>query len=74
MSEEKSDAISYRLPPQALGDEAAWLDLNKVRILRNKSFLTNLISAVVFGVSYVIPQFTGRNALMLASLLPYRVH
>lgn len=68
MSEEKSEAISYRLPSGMLGEEAPWLDLNKVRILRNKSFLTNLISAVVFGVSYVIPEFTGRNALMLASL------
>lgn len=68
MSEEKSDAIPYRLPSRMIGDETVWLNLNIVRILRNKSFLTNLISAVVFGVSYVIPQFPGRNALMLASL------
>ena len=68
MSEEKLDAISYRLPPGAPGEETVWLDLNKLRILMNKSFLTNLISAVVFGVSYVIPEFTGRNALMLAGL------
>lgn len=68
MTEEKSEVISYRLPSGMLGEEAVWMDLNKLKILRNKSFLTNLISAVVFGASYVIPEFTGRNALMLASL------
>ncbi|MDN3514561.1 MAG: DUF445 domain-containing protein [Candidatus Brocadia sp.] len=68
MTEEKSEVISYRLPSGMLGEEAVWLDLNKLKILRNKCFLTNLISAVVFGASYVIPEFTGRNALMLASL------
>ncbi len=68
MAEEKSEAISYRLPPAVLGEETAWLDITKTRILKNKSFLTNLISAVVFVASYVIPEFTGRNGLMLASL------
>lgn len=68
MSEEKPEAISFRLPSGMLDEQTAWLNLEKLKILRNKSFLTNLISAVVFVVSYVIPAFTGRNALMLASL------
>lgn len=34
----------------------------------NKSFLTNAIAAVVFGVSYEMPGFFGRNAIMLSSL------
>lgn len=68
MSEEKSEAISLRFPSREFSEGPVWFDLNKVRILGNKSFLTNLISAVVFGVSYVIPEFTGRDALMLASL------
>lgn len=68
MSEEKSEAISYRISSGMLGEETAWLYLNKLKMLRNKSFLTNLISAVVFGASYVIPEFAGRNALMRASL------
>jgi uncharacterized membrane-anchored protein YjiN (DUF445 family) len=68
MVEEKLEAISYRLPSRGFSEGSAWFGLNKVRILGNKSFLTNLISAVVFGVSYAIPEFPGRNALILASL------
>ncbi len=68
MSEEKSEAVSYRLPSRGFSEGSAWFGLNKVRVLGSKSFLTNLISAVVFGVSYAIPEFSGRNALMLASL------
>jgi uncharacterized membrane-anchored protein YjiN (DUF445 family) len=68
MTEENSEEISYRLPSGMLGAESVQLNFNKLNILKNKSFLTNLIAAVVFGVSYVTPEFAGRNALMLASL------
>lgn len=68
MSEENSEAISLRLPSETLSEETAWLDLNKLRILGNKSFLTNLISAVVFGISFLIPEFAVRNTLKLSSL------
>ncbi len=73
MSEKKLEAISYRLPAGSIGEDTVYLDLSKLIVhklgmLLNKSFLTNFISAVVFGISYVIPEFTGRNALMLASL------
>lgn len=68
MTKEKSETISYRLPPVAHGEETVWFDLNKVRILRNKSFLTNLFSTAVFAITFLSPEFAGRNALMLASL------
>ena len=68
MAEEKSEAISYSLPTLVFEKETSWLDLNKVKILANKSFLTNFISAVAFGVSYLMPEFVGRNALIMAGL------
>ena len=68
MTEEKTEAISYSLPTLVFEKETSWLDLSKLKILANKSFLTNLISAIVFGASYVMPEFVGRQALMMASL------
>src|SRR3989304_1041886 len=68
MTEEKTEAISYSLPTLVFEKETSWLDLSKIKILANKSFLTNFISAIAFITSYVIPEFVGRNALMLASL------
>ena len=68
MTEEKSEAISYSLPTLVFEKETSWLDLNKVKMLANKSFLTNVISAIVFLTAYLIPTFVGRNAPMLASL------
>lgn len=68
MTEEKSEAIPYSLPTLVFEKETSWLDLSKLKILANKSFLTNLISAIAFGASYVMPEFFGRHALMLASL------
>ncbi|MBI2472409.1 MAG: DUF445 domain-containing protein [Planctomycetes bacterium] len=46
----------------------SWPESNKVKTLANKSFLTNVISALVFGTVYFSPEFTGRSALMMASL------
>ena len=66
MTEEKVEVISYEIPLKVFGEETTWLDLSK--LLKNKSLLTNVIAAVVFGVSYLIPGFIGRNAIMLASL------
>ncbi len=68
MTKEKSETISYRLPPAVLGEGTAWVDFNRGRTLMNKSFLTNLFSAAVFAISFLSPEFAGRNALMLASL------
>ncbi len=68
MAEEKSEITSYRLPAEVMREETPWMDLPKIKMFLNKSFLTNLISAVVFICSYLIPDFIGRNALMLASL------
>lgn len=34
----------------------------------NKSLLTNVIAAAVLGVVYMIPEFSGRNAIIMASL------
>ena len=51
-----------------LEEKPSGLGLNKLKILANKSFLTNLISAIAFGASYVMPEFVGRHALMMASL------
>ena len=68
MTEEKTEAISYSLPTLVFEKETPWRDFSKLRILTNKSFLANLISAIAFGVSYVMPEFVGRHALMMASL------
>lgn len=68
MSEEKTEAITYQLPPKVFVEETIWRDSNKLRMLANKSFLTNLISAITFGGSYLIPEFIGRSTLMMASL------
>ena len=68
MTEEKTEAISYSLSTLVFEKETSWLDLSKLKILANKSFLTNLISAIAFGVSYLMPEFVGRHALMMASL------
>ena len=68
MSEEKIEAIPCQLPPKVFGEETIWLESNKLRMLTSKSFLTNLVSAIIFTISYLIPEFIGRNALMMASL------
>ena len=68
MTEEKTEAISYSLPTLVFEKETPWLDLSKLKLLTNKSFLANLISAIAFGVSYLMPEFVGRHALMMASL------
>ncbi|MCR4321555.1 MAG: hypothetical protein NUV74_14620 [Candidatus Brocadiaceae bacterium] len=44
MTEEKTEAISYSLPTLVFEKETPWMDLSKLKILANKSFLTNLIS------------------------------
>jgi len=67
-AKEKSETISYRLPPGLLSEGTRWVDLHRGKMLINKSFLTNLISAAVFAISFLSPDFAGRNALMLASL------
>jgi uncharacterized membrane protein YheB (UPF0754 family) len=67
-AEKQSEAISYRLPPGAFDKGTAWVDFHRARTLMNKSFLTNGIAAMAFGISYGMPEFFGRNALMLASL------
>lgn len=67
-AEKKPEAISYRLPAEVYPEGTAWIDFPKGRKLTNKSFLTNGIAAVVFGISYGMPGFFGRNAIMLASL------
>lgn len=68
MAEEKSEIISYQLSTRLIGEETPWLDFRRIKTLLNKSFLTNLIAAIVFVSSYLAPEFIGRNALMLASL------
>ncbi|QQR65809.1 MAG: hypothetical protein IPI25_09580 [Candidatus Brocadia sp.] len=68
ITKEKSEAISYKLPPGVFREETAWMDFLRNRVFMNKSFMTNAIAAVVFGISYEIPGFFGRNAIMLASL------
>lgn len=68
MAEEKSEIISYRFSTKIIGEEDRWMDLNRIKVLLNKSFLTNLIAAVVFVLSYLTPEFIGRSALRLASL------
>jgi uncharacterized membrane-anchored protein YjiN (DUF445 family) len=68
MAEEKTEVISYELPEMVFEERTSWLDSNRLKTLSNKSFLTNLISALVFGTAYFSPEFIGRSALMLASL------
>ena len=68
MSNEKTDVISYELPATVFEKKISWPESNKVKTLANKSFLTNLISAIVFLTAYLIPTFVGRNALMMAGL------
>ena len=68
MTEEKTEAISCNLPTLVFVKETSGLDLSKLKILANKSFQTNLISAIAFVASYVMPEFVGRHALMMASL------
>jgi len=68
MAEEKTEAISYELPAMVFEERTSWLDSNKLKIFANKSLLTNLISALVFGTAYFSPEFIGRSALMMASL------
>jgi len=53
MTEEKTEAISYSLSTLVFEKETSWLDLSKLKILANKSFLTNLISAIAFGLSHL---------------------
>lgn len=69
--EKKPEAISYRLPSGMFSEGMARVDFRRTRAFMNKSFLTNSIAAVVFGISYGIPDFFGRNAIMLASLFAF---
>lgn len=68
MSEEKTEVISYELPATVFEERISWPESNRLKVFANKSFLTNLISAIAFGASYVMPEFFGRHALMMASL------
>jgi hypothetical protein len=80
MAEEKTEVISYELPAMVFEERTSWPDSNKLKTLSNKSFLTNCISALVFGTAYFSPEFIGRSALMLAGCLgrslwrPYRLY
>ncbi len=68
MAEEKVETMVCELPPVMLQERPLWPDLGRLRVFTNKSFLTNFVSAIAFIASYVMPEFSGRNALMLASL------